>query len=240
MRVLAERCDGSIVESEGLFMYASASPSPFPWNGAARTAPGLTAQEIDHRASTFFGGIGHGFAIWVLEGLDDDMLADLGEADFTAPEMIIDHPVTTPSLPDDVVIRSVKDQQTRINFLDVVGESFEDLGESRSTWLKCYPTVDSLVNPHSEALVVYQGGEAVAGGMYYRTGEVVEILHIGTRPSFRGRGHGRAVSAALTNHAFEHGVQLASLQATSMGLPIYQQMGYETVSTYHCFLRMSE
>jgi ribosomal protein S18 acetylase RimI-like enzyme len=87
-------------------------------------------------------------------------------------------------------------------------------------------------------MLIYQDGVAAAGGMYYRTEDTAEILHIGTRPSFRGNGHGHAVTAALTNHAFDHGVRLASLQATPMGLPIYQRLGYETVSTYHCYLRM--
>ena len=240
MGILAKRSGGSVTETDGLLMYASASPSPFPWNGAVRKASGLTADEIDERTAAFFSPLGHGFALCALEGLDDDLIAAYGEADFGAPEMIIDHPVETVALSDGAELKPVTDEKTRIDFLDAVGESFETLGESRETWLACYPTVDSLANPHSVAMLIYQDGVAAAGGMYYRTVNTIEVLHIGTRPSFRGNGHGRAVTAALTNHAFDHEVRLASLQATPMGLPIYQRMGYQTVSTYHCYVRMPE
>jgi len=186
MGILAKRSGGSVTETDGLLMYASASPSPFPWNGAVRKAPGLTADEIDERTAAFFSPLGHGFALCALEGLDDDLIAAYGKADFGAPGMIIDHPVETVALSDGAELKPVTDEKTRIDFLDAVGESFETLGESRETWLACYPTVDSLANPHSVAMLIYQDGVAAAGGMYYRTVNTIEVLHIGTRPSFRG------------------------------------------------------
>ena len=198
MGILAKRSGGSVAETDGLLMYASASPNPFPWNGAVRKAPGLTADEIDERTAAFFNPLGHGFALCALEGLDDDLIAAFGEADFSAPEMTIDHPVEIVALPDDAELKPVTNEKTRIDFLDAVGESFETLGESRETWLSCYPDVGSLANPQSVAMLIYHDGVAATGGMYYRTEDTAEVLHIGTRPSFRGNGHGQAVTAALT------------------------------------------
>jgi ribosomal protein S18 acetylase RimI-like enzyme len=71
--------------------------------------------------------------------------------------------------------------------------------------------------------------------MSYRTGDVIEILHIGTHSSFRRRGYGEAVTTALTVHGFEHGATLASLQSAPMGYSTYQRIGYRTITACHVY-----
>jgi predicted GNAT family acetyltransferase len=97
--------------------------------------------------------------------------------------------------------------------------------------------VDSLANPESVAMVLYKSGEPAAGGMYYRSGDVIEVLHIGTADNHRRQGYGRAVTTALTIHGFNNGATLASLQAEPMGLNTYQRIGFQTISTYHWYVR---
>lgn len=234
MRTMVEHCDGDVAESDGLLLCASASPSPFPWNSAIRVSGSLTAPEIESRAREFFGPRGHGFSIAALECLDDDLIAQLGEADDTSPEMIM---IRAPDPFESGRVELVVTEARLHDWLEVVGAAFETLGESRDTWHACYPDLDSVANPRTVAMVVYEGADTVAGGMYYRSGSVIEVLHIGTHPEHRGRGYGRAVTTALTIHGFDNGASMASLQAEPMGISTYERIGYRTRSTYHWYVR---
>jgi len=63
---------------------------------------------------------------------------------------------------------------------------------------------------------------------------------VGTLPAFRRRGLGELVSRAATNAAFERGADIVALEASSMGLPLYARMGYETVGIDRIWLPPSE
>lgn len=236
VETLCRYCDGIVAKEAGLVLFASASPSPFPWNGAVRISGDMPAAEIIERANEFFGRLGHEFSIGALEGLDDDLIAALGPADDTSPEMVMDRPPERMELAPGVEIEIVSDDEHRIDWLEVVSEAFEALGETRETWHLCYPDLTSVYNPKTVAMVLYEDGRPAAGGMYYRSGSVIEVLHIGTADEFRRRGHGRAVTTALTIHGFNNGSTLASLQAEPMGFGTYQQIGYEVLSTYHWYI----
>lgn len=237
VQTLTRYCGGIVSHEDGLLCYASASPSPFPWNGALRTSGVMGAEEIMERAEAFFGPLEHGFSLGALEGIDDDLITGLGDPDATSPEMVIANSPDPVELADGVEIQVVDDNSRRSDWLTVVGEAFETLGESKQTWVRCYPDVESLANPESVAMVLYESGEPAAGGMYYRSGDVVELLHIGTANDYRRKGYGRAVTTALTIHGLGNGATLASLQAEPMGFNTYKRIGYETVSKYHWYIR---
>lgn len=236
METLCAHCDGLVAKEAGLVLFASASPSPFPWNGALRVSGGMPADEMVERATEFFGRIDHGFSIGALEGIDDDVIAALGTADDTSPEMVMDHPPEPVELPPGVEIEIVSDDEHRLDWLTSVSEAFQTLGETRDTWHLCYPDLPSVYNPKTVAMVLYERGRPAAGGMYYRSGSVIELLHIGTSPDFRRLGYGRAVTVALATHGFNNGSTLASLQAEPMGFPTYRRVGFEVASTYHWYV----
>ena len=236
VQVMAAYSGGKVLEEDGLVCYSSSSPSPFPWNGAIRVSGDLPAEEVVRRASAFFGPIGHGFAVGALEGIDDDMITALGEPSDSSPEMVMEHR-PDPFVPgDDVEVLVVSTDDHRIDWLRVVSEAFETLGESRETWHLNYPDLESVNNPKTVAMVAYVDEEPAAGGMYYRSGSVIEVLHIGTANDFRRRGLGRAIATALTAHGFDNGATLASLQAEPMGFNTYRRIGYEVVSNYHWYI----
>lgn len=237
VQTLAHYCNGTVSQEDGLLCYASASPSPFPWNGALRTSGNMGAEEIMERANEFFGPLQHGFSLGALEGIDDDLIAELGKAEATSPEMVMGESPGPVELADGVEVHVVDDHARRIDWLEVVGGAFETLGEAKQTWGRCYPDLESLANPVSVAMVLYEGTEPAAGGMYYRSDDVIEVLHIGTAENHRRKGYGRAVTTSLTTHGFSNGATIASLQAEPMGFNTYQSIGYQTISTYHWYVR---
>jgi GNAT superfamily N-acetyltransferase len=233
---MARHSGGTVLEAGGLLASASPASNPFPWNVSLRTDPDLSPPEFLDQARAFYGKLDKAFAVAALSGLDDDLIDHLGEATDISPEMVIDHSPLSLVGREGVEIRLVEDEAGRDHFLDTVGEAFETLGETAETWHLCYPTVESLHHPGAVAMVLYEREVPAAAGMYYRSGEVIEVIHIGTRPGQRRRGHGRAVAIALTRHGFGEGATLASLQSAPMGFRTYQRIGYRTIADYYWYL----
>jgi len=59
---------------------------------------------------------------------------------------------------------------------------------------------------------------------------------VATVPQHRRRGLGTVVTAALTEAAFAHGADIVCLQASPMGRPVYERMGFETITSYRIWI----
>jgi len=57
------------------------------------------------------------------------------------------------------------------------------------------------------------------------------IFSVGTLEPARGRGFGTVVTQAAMDAARESGAQVAVLQASDMGRPVYERLGFETVGS---------
>jgi len=61
---------------------------------------------------------------------------------------------------------------------------------------------------------------------------VIGIYDVSTRPAYRGRGMGRFITLAPLLKARDEGYKTAVLQASEMGAPIYEKIGFESVGTF--------
>jgi GNAT superfamily N-acetyltransferase len=77
------------------------------------------------------------------------------------------------------------------------------------------------------------GGKPVATSLCSRTGEVAGIYIVSTLPEFRGRGFGEAMVWRAVMDSHEEGCTMSCLQASKMGRPVYERMGYRTIIDYH-------
>jgi GNAT superfamily N-acetyltransferase len=84
--------------------------------------------------------------------------------------------------------------------------------------------------------VGFFAGEPVATALAYRVDATVGVFNVATPPSRRGRGYGTALTAAAARGG-EPGPELAWLQASEPGEPVYRRMGFRTVETYNLFTR---
>jgi GNAT superfamily N-acetyltransferase len=73
-----------------------------------------------------------------------------------------------------------------------------------------------------------------------RTGDVSGVYGVATRPAFRRRGVGTAVSWAAVDAGREWGCDTVVLQASAEGLPVYALMGFRTVVEYVTFTRLAD
>jgi GNAT superfamily N-acetyltransferase len=78
-------------------------------------------------------------------------------------------------------------------------------------------------------------GRPVGNSVAIRTGDVAGVYAVGTRPEARRRGVGTAVSWAAVAAGRAWGCDPIVLQASAMGLPVYERMGFRTVVRYLTF-----
>ena len=60
-------------------------------------------------------------------------------------------------------------------------------------------------------------------------GGAAGIYNVTTVEAARGRGIGAAMTVAAVRHGADLGLDLATLQASTMGRPVYERLGFEFV-----------
>lgn len=85
--------------------------------------------------------------------------------------------------------------------------------------------------PAIRAYVGYFEGRPVVTSMSARSGTTLGVYSIGTVPEARGRGFGTAATWHLLRDA-DPGWRVAVLQASEMGRPIYERMGFKLVREF--------
>jgi hypothetical protein len=84
--------------------------------------------------------------------------------------------------------------------------------------------------------VGYAGGLPVATAAIVATNGVAGLYNVATMPDFRERGYGEAITRfALHNALAEHPGSRLILQATGLGLSLYERMGFRTVTRFTVF-----
>lgn len=81
------------------------------------------------------------------------------------------------------------------------------------------------------AYLAYAGDQAVSTSIGYTLCGTVGIFNVATPIDYRGRGYGAAVTAAAARGGFEDGAELAWLQSSELGFPVYRKLGFEQVAT---------
>ncbi len=85
--------------------------------------------------------------------------------------------------------------------------------------------------------VAYVDGDPAACGQLLRTADVAGVYSIGVRERFRRRGLGAEITAAVLGAGRDSGCSIGVLQASPMGEPVYDRMGFKIVTKYHNFAR---
>jgi ribosomal protein S18 acetylase RimI-like enzyme len=75
-------------------------------------------------------------------------------------------------------------------------------------------------------------GDPVATVSLVTAGGAAGIYNVTTIEAARGRGIGAAMTAAAVRHGAGRGFTLATLQASTMGRPVYERLGFEFVCDF--------
>lgn len=85
--------------------------------------------------------------------------------------------------------------------------------------------------------IAFLDGVPVASAALFVAGGVAGIYNVATVPEARGRGIGRAVTAAALAEAVRRGERTAVLGASELGYPVYRRLGFRDVSYMRSHMR---
>jgi hypothetical protein len=241
-RRLAEVDPGTEVEQTGGWLLSASSPEhPVISNAAFRIDDKADPEEMIARARAFFGGRGRGFSLWQRGGVEEDRdLAAAAEAAglqcvYEMPEMLLAERAEEPRLPAGAELRRLASAEEFDDYWRIAASSYTSLGFPPEIF-EANQRSEGLIAPDAAAFVAYLESEPVSIAMTIVSHGIAGIYWVGSLEPARGKGLGRAVTAAATNAGFDLGADVASLQASPMGEPIYAAMGYETVFTYRLLM----
>jgi GNAT superfamily N-acetyltransferase len=233
---------GAMIEAEpGWLFGAGSSTHPVISNGAFRRDDGVDAGELVTRAREFFTARERVFSIWVRGGQADDRdLVLAAEATgfqlvYEMPEMTLGEKLAPPELPPGAELRKLTAVEQANDFWRVAIASYADIGFPPEVFTG-YTNHAGLLAENVVAFLALLEGEPVGIAMTMVSHGVAGIYWVGSLEQARGKGIGRAVTVAATNAGFELGADIASLQASPMGKPIYLELGYEVAFEYQMLM----
>lgn len=239
---IALRTPGArVVRQDGLLLTIGVDPSPVLVNTIEPIAETISIDAIE-RAAAVYAGVGNLPSLWTRDHLDGELEPKLAANGWLAV-MVLPGMITTERAvvepPAGVEIRRVETERDRELWLDAGLRGFATDEQDRTAMRSCIGRLESLVGGPMASFYAVVDDRPVATAQAFTDvdGGIGIVGWVGTVPEHRRRGIGAAVSAAATNAGFEMGARTMSLQASSMGFPVYEKLGYRTITGYKVWFR---
>jgi ribosomal protein S18 acetylase RimI-like enzyme len=229
----ATRAGGRVVEDAGMTYIVGSHPSASIINTVFRTAQSVPPADLLNRSREFYRGIGHSFALVTSDHSDADVNAQARTSGWTMaielPAMVCRESLPGKPTPSEVSLRRADPRADIDSFRAVVRDGFASDDDEIAAAETVFSSPAALDASGTVGVLASLGGRDVAVARLDVIEGVGYIGWVGTLPSFRRRGLGELVTLAATNAAFVLGADVVALEASPMGLSLYEKMGYETV-----------
>lgn len=229
---LVERSDGAVLIVTGL--------PPRLFNQVLVERDGVRPEAIT-AAVTKTRDRGDPFVVNLRVGTDDlhlPLMAELGLVPLSAepwmPGMAL-HPLPPPGSaapPPAHEIRRVTDSPGLQDHIVTAAAGFGMPVE----WLEAIMGEPLVALPGLSLYVGYSDGVPVTTGLGMTTGRTIGVYNIATVEAARRRGLGAAMTMRIVDDGAKTGCDVAILQASDMGFPIYERLGFRTVVEYVGFV----
>ena len=93
----------------------------------------------------------------------------------------------------------------------------------------------SVLEEDYYAVNVYLEGQAASTAAVIVTDGIAGVYNVATPEPFRQRGLGEAATRAVIAEGARRGCTSTTLQASDMGYPIYERIGYRTIIRWPMF-----
>ncbi len=237
-RVLASgRKAGEVRELKGVSI-ASAGVTFQMFNAAFLAGPVESDAELEQKimlAALHFQTRGQEWAYWVCDDWLEPHVRSRSRKIFAKhglhhsvdlPGMIAERLLPPRRSLPKLDVRKVCDRATQEEFCSIGSVCFNvplswfrEVFESNAVWNRF------------AGYVAYVGSEPVSTAAIVIDQGIAGVYNVATIPGHQRRGYGEAVMRhALEAAAREHGIERTILQSTRAGLPLYQAMGYHTVT----------
>ena len=186
-----------------------------------------------------------GFVVRLREGIDDRFIPTLIRAGLgpdapkqTTPGMVafpIDHDAIANQVVAELDIEEVTDEAG----LDAHRRTATAGFGADPALAQGNVCMSLLGRPDCVVYVGYADGSPVVSGLGWRTGRTIGVYSIATIPSARRRGYAAAMTARVVADGLGAGCDAAALQASEMGRPIYERLGFRAVVRYATYTALS-
>ena len=235
-RLIAKACGGEILDERGVLAVSTGIPVAM-LNIAFVRHPLAAPREELTAAVDFFDRQGLPFVVRVREGVDpaaEETAEGLGMPySDTVPGMAL-HPIPqSPPASPDLEIVIVRSRESLSSFQEVLAEGFGMPLEIAERLI----TADLVSQDGVELFLGRVEGQAVAASTLVVTGSTAGVYNVATVNDFRRRGFGESLTWYCVSRGLRSGCSVAVLQASKMGQPVYERMGFRTVAPYRTFHR---
>jgi ribosomal protein S18 acetylase RimI-like enzyme len=229
-------CGGEIAERDGVLLMTGPGPHPIV-NSAARTDPSADADACMAAISAHYSARNYGFSLVLLNGHEEEAMqaaaTRVGMVPLLSPpEMILRKPLPAKALAAGVTMLPVDDEARLADFRTVAEDAWSTYGIPAAVTGSIFAGPKLLQLPHVRGVVAYDHGKPAACALVHLSHGIAGIYWVSTAASARRKGLAEACTREVSNQGFALGGRVVSLQASPMGFPIYQRMGFETIATY--------
>jgi len=173
--------------------------------------------------------------LWVHEELDDQVGAvalgrGMTQIAWLDPQMVLQPIPDLPPSGPGVTIREVSDRASTDEFRRLLVEGGLSTDDAARLFSDSF-----TADPDVRLVMAYLDDRPVGTSIAIRTGEVSGVYAVGTQPAARRRGVGTAATWAAVAAGRAWGCTAIVLQASEMGFPIYEAMGFRTVVRYRVY-----
>ena len=238
----ASALGGEVLDHDGVLLWAGPNDSALVVNGALRTASDVSAADLLAHAADFFGARSRGHTVFCRTDIDGDVIEQCRSRDLPAladgglPELVLHDRIAAPAVPGGASVREVRTDRDRDDYVEVFAAAYAQLGASRDTVLGVMPPLEMLQGDDVGAFVVDLDGRPAAVAMSVVIDGVADVHWVGTMPFAARRGLGELATAKSIEHGFDHGADVAALQASPMGDRLYRRMGFVELYRYEEFV----
>jgi len=227
---------GEVHDLDGILMALTGGRQEW-WNIAFISAALETPVKTIEAVLRFFDDRQQPFIMRVRDGLDpaaEEAAETLGiRYSDTIPGMALSPLEPPDDAPPGLEIRTVADQATLDEHMAISAESFR----INPRELPALAPLKLIEQPGWFIYVGYVDGQPVTSSSLLLSGDTAGVYWVGTVAAHRKRGLGEAMTWHALREGAKRGATVGILQASNMGKPIYERMGFHVVSPYRTFVR---
>ena len=234
--LLAEACGGDVLSTDEVLAVSTGLPVAMLNIGFVRK-PLADPENLIRKMVEFYDSAALPFVLRLREGVDPRAEEAMEAAGMpysdTLPGMAM-FPIAGPSAPvSGLEIETVRDMRNLAPYQEVAAAGF---GMSIDL-VKQLMGPRFLDVPGFESYLGIMDGEPVATSSMYTGRTTAGVYNVATLTSHRRQGIGEAMTWHAVTRAREHGCTVATLEASVMGKPVYERMGFRMVAPYRTFHR---
>ncbi len=232
---------GAVYENRDVWMAHCGFPSK-EFNGCFLKVPGRRHEASVEVAEAWYGGVSLPYVIRMRTDLEEACAQALTDAGYVreeeeTPVMALDKiPDAPPFQLDDLEIRYVESPEDLARFQTTTMEGFGFPGDAGKLFL----TPAFHARPGVRLFLGCVDGEPVATSALVATNGIAGIYFVATKEGSRGKGYGEALTWAAVCGGREFHCTVSCLQASKMGRPVYERMGFATPAHYIAYSKPDE